>query len=504
MNGLHDGSSYCFFPKSHHPIISRIPIQTMPVKLQQLHKSYHNRFVCTLKCNGNEVGIKSRIFAAMQKQSFTIESVLDRLGLDALNNMQLASIEAIQKDNDVMLLASTGSGKTLAFLLPVARMLDADAGVTQAMIIVPSRELALQIEQVFKNMGTGCKVTCCYGGHLRETEENNLQQAPALIIGTPGRLADHIRRGNIHTDAIKTLVLDEFDKSLELGFQEEMSFIIGTLKSLNKRILTSATGTVEIPAFVGLQQPEKLNFLLEEMPAALAVQVVRNEDSDKSNTLFRLICFLGNRSTIVFCNHRDTVERVSAQLTEKGIVNVFYHGALEQPQRDTALCKFRNGTANVLVTTDLASRGLDIPNIRYIVHYQLPATEEIFTHRNGRTARMDASGTAILMIGPDEYIPDYLTTGVEELTLPETSILPEKPKWSTLFIAAGKKDKVNKVDIVGFLTNKGQLKKEDIGLISVQDFSSFVAVRKTKVSQTLQLIKQEKIKNKKVRIDVAR
>lgn len=440
----------------------------------------------------------------MQKQSQTIESVLARLGLDALNSMQLASIEAIQKDNDVMLLASTGSGKTLAFLLPVAQTLDADAGVTQAMVIVPSRELALQIEQVFKNMGTGCKVTCCYGGHLRETEENNLQQAPALIIGTPGRLADHIRRGNIHTDGIKTLVLDEFDKSLELGFREEMSFIIGTLKSLNKRILTSATGTVDIPAFVGLQQPEELNFLSEEMPAALAVQVVRSEDSDKSNTLFRLICLLGNRSTIVFCNHRDTVERVSAQLTEKGIVNVFYHGALEQPQRDTALCKFRNGTSNVLVTTDLASRGLDIPNIRYIVHYHLPATEEIFTHRNGRTARMDASGTAILMIGPNEYIPDYLTAGVEELTLPETSILPEKPKWSTLFIAAGKKDKVNKVDIVGFLTNKGQLKKEDIGLITVGDFSSFVAVRKVKVSQTLQLIKQEKIKNKKVRIDVAR
>jgi ATP-independent RNA helicase DbpA len=191
-------------------------------------------------------------------------------------------------------------------------------------------------------------------------------------------------------------------------------------------------------------------------------------------------------------------------LAEKSIVNVFYHGALEQQERDSALCKFRNGTSNFLVTTDLASRGLDIPNIRYIIHYHLPANEDAFTHRNGRTARMDASGTAILIIGPDETVPVYVPNDAPQIELPEANELPEKPKWSTLFIAAGKKDKVNKVDIVGFLTNKGQLKKEDIGLIEVKDFFSFVAIRKLKVSPVLQLIKNEKIKNKKVKIDVAR
>jgi ATP-independent RNA helicase DbpA len=213
---------------------------------------------------------------------------------------------------------------------------------------------------------------------------------------------------------------------------------------------------------------------------------------------------LGNRSTIVFCNHRESVERTSAYLKEKGIVNVFYHGAMEQQERDSALCKFRNGSSNVLVTTDLASRGLDIPNIRYIIHYHLPHTEEIFTHRNGRTARMDASGTAILILSPEESLPTYIDPEIERLQLPETSELPEKPKWTTLFIAAGKKDKVNKIDIVGFLSNKGQLKKEDIGLIEVKDFFSFVAVKKIKVGGTLELIKNEKIKNKKVKIDVAK
>jgi superfamily II DNA/RNA helicase len=353
-------------------------------------------------------------------------------------------------------------------------------------------------------MGTGFKVTCCYGGHLRETEENNLIEAPAFIVGTPGRLADHIRRNNIRTDRIRTLVLDEFDKSLELGFQEEMSFIIGSLRSLNKRILTSATAATEIPDFVGLQSAKTLDFLSGEKTERLTLQQVFSPDNDKIDTLFRLICRIGARSAVVFCNHRESVERVSALLKEKGIVNVFYHGALEQPERDSALAKFRNGSSDILVTTDLAARGLDVPNIRYIIHYHLPATQEVFTHRNGRTARMDASGTAILILSPEESLPSHIQEQPETLELPAATTLPAKPKWTTLFISAGKKDKVNKVDVVGFFTNKGQLKKEDIGLIEVKDFFCFVALRKSSVSHTLQLIKNERLKNKKVKIDVAK
>jgi ATP-independent RNA helicase DbpA len=417
--------------------------------------------------------------------------------------MQRTSVEVNEKNNNVVLLSSTGSGKTIAFLLPVLQRLNPDNNKTQALVVVPSRELALQIEQVFKTMSTGFKVTSCYGGHKRETEENNLRESPALIIGTPGRLGDHLRRGNIQPEGIETLVLDEFDKSIELGFQEEMAFLIGSLKNLQKRILTSATEATEIPDFIGLTEPARLDFLSGEKEVALEIQVVNSEDKDKSNTLFNLVCFLGNRSTIVFCNHREAVERTSSLLSDKGIVNVYYHGALEQQERESALAKFRNGTSNVLVTTDLASRGLDIPNIRYIVHYHLPAAEDVFTHRNGRTARMEASGTAILIIGPDEKLPPYIPESTM-IELPAKHELPDKPKWSTLFIAAGKKDKVNKIDVVGFLTNKGQLKKEDIGLIEVKDFFSFVAVRKVKVGNTLTLIKNEKIKNKKVKIDIAR
>jgi superfamily II DNA/RNA helicase len=442
----------------------------------------------------------------MQQKNYNLDQILNNFNIDRLNEMQLASIEANEKHEDVILLSATGSGKTLAFLLPVLELLNVEHKETQAMIIVPSRELALQIEKVFKSLGTNYKVSCCYGGHLRETEENNLIQPPALIIGTPGRLCDHIRRGNITLNSITTLVLDEFDKSLELGFREEVSFIINSLPNLNKKILTSATEAVEIPDFIALKDPIRLSFLSNEHDptTGLAVKTIFSSEKDKTETLFNLICYLGGRSTIVFCNHRESVERTSNYLTQKGIYNEFYHGAMEQQQRDSALCKFRNGSTDILVTTDLAARGLDIPNIRYIIHYHLPLSEDVFTHRNGRTARMDASGTAILILSAEEKLPVYINETVEQIDIPASSPLPEKPKWSTLFIAAGKKDKVNKIDIVGFLGNKGELKKEDIGLIEVKDFFSFVAIRKNKVSQVLQLIKNEKIKNKKVKIDVAK
>lgn len=444
----------------------------------------------------------------MQSNNISTKTILSNLAIDALNEMQQASIKANEESDNVILLSTTGSGKTLAYLLPVVQLLQTRLKKVQALILVPSRELAIQIDGVFRKMATGYKVTCCYGGHKRETEENNLKQSPAVIIGTPGRVADHIRRGNFALEEITTLVLDEFDKSLELGFQEEMSFIIGSLPNVQKRILTSATEAVGIPDFIGFRSPVRLNFLSAPVDKnetdELVIMKVVSPDKDKSETLFRLICMIGNKSMIVFCNHRESVERTSNLLKEKGIVNVFYHGGMEQQERESAMCKFKNGSSNVLVTTDLASRGLDIPDIKYIIHYHLPATEDVYTHRNGRTARMEAGGKSVLILSEDEELPGYITGKVEEIILPEKLVLPEKPKWSTLFIAAGKKDKVNKIDIVGFLHGMGRLKKDDIGLIEVKDFFSFAAVRKLKVGELLELIKNEKIKNKKVKIAVAK
>lgn len=432
-----------------------------------------------------------------------IEKALNNLKIAALNEMQIASIGAAKK-GDVILLSPTGSGKTLGFLLPILERLDKNVAEIQALILVPSRELALQIEQVFKNMGTGFKVNCCYGGHSTKTEKNNLVEPPAVLIGTPGRLAYHIKHESFNTEKIHTLILDEFDKALEFGFQDDMSAIIRQLPGLKKRMLTSATKMSEIPDFTGVKKPIHIDYLQDITSSPdLVIKAVLSEAEDKLDTLFSLICKIGNKTTLVFCNHRDAVERISNLLWDKGLVHDIFHGGMEQEDRERALLKFRNGSHRLLITTDLASRGLDIPEIEFIVHYQLPHNEDAFLHRNGRTARMHAKGTSYLILTEDEK-PSFLKQRIEFEDLPQKNIFPEATSWATLYIAAGKKDKVNKVDIVGLLLQKGKLEKDELGLIEVLDYSSYAAVKRTKINHAVSLIKNEKIKNKKVKIEVSR
>jgi superfamily II DNA/RNA helicase len=435
-----------------------------------------------------------------------LPQILQNLGFNELNTMQNDVLKAVDSNKEVIVLSNTGSGKTLAFLLSILKGINDDAPNPQAIIVVPSRELVLQIDEVFRKMATSLKVTLCYGGHKREIEEINLVESPTLIIGTAGRICDHIRRKNFSTNSIKTIVLDEFDKTLELGFQEEMEFILNSLNQVEQKILTSATTVSTFPDFIGLANPVILNHVKEGEEAsnfALEVMKLTSSDKDKIDTLFDFLCYANNRPCIVFCNHRDSVERAANLLSEKGIRTSYYHGGMEQRERESELCMFKNGTSNVLITTDLAARGLDIPGIRYILHYHLPTSEDAFTHRNGRTARMHDFGTAILLLSEDEEIPNYVSAGIEEIEIGEAHELPAKTQWSTLHLSLGKKDKVNKIDIVGFLSNRGDLKKDDIGLIEVKDFYSFVAVRKTKAGETLRLIQEQKIKNKKVKVGIA-
>ncbi len=434
-----------------------------------------------------------------------MQRALENLKISKLNPMQEAALAASKKENDIVLLSPTGSGKTIAFLLPLLHSLESGKAGIQAMIIVPSRELAIQIEQVFKQMQTGFKVSCCYGGHSTRTEKNNLEQAPALLVGTPGRIAFHIRNKYINTATVAQLVLDEFDKALEFGFQEDMSFIIYHLKNIQRRFLTSATQMPEIPDFTGIRKPVEINYLSKTPVKAigLKIKVVHSTSRDKTSTLFSLLCKLGKTSTLVFCNHRDAVDMISDLLLEKGLKHGVFHGKMEQIDRERALIKFRNGTFRILVSTDLASRGLDIPEIENVVHFQLPHSEEIFIHRNGRTARMNATGSAFLVLSSNEHVPLYIKDKPETETLPAKDILPETTAWTTLYIAAGKKDKINKMDIVGMLLQKGKLEKEELGLIEVLDFSSYVAVSSKKINSLLEKIKNEKIKNKKVKMEVS-
>ena len=431
-------------------------------------------------------------------------TILSNLGIDALNKMQFEAQRTILSKKNTILLSPTGSGKTLAFLLPILQMLSEDIKTVQCLVIVPSRELALQIEQVWKKMGTNFKVNVCYGGHSIETELNNLSNPPALLIGTPGRLADHLERKSFKTDDINILVLDEFDKSLQLGFLEEMDTIISELPNLQKRVLLSATSDVEIPDFVGMVSPVTLDFTQEEQNDSLSVKLVVSPEKDKIDTLFKLLCSLNSEAALIFCNHRESAERISDLLDAKGIYSGYYHGGMDQDDRERVLIQFRNGSLNYLITTDLGARGLDIPEMKHVIHYHLPAKEVDFTHRNGRTARMQATGTAYIITYIDDIMPDYIPQGLDIFKLKEGKPLPKRPEYQTIYISGGKKNKVNKGDIVGFFLQIGKLDKSDLGLIEVKDFISFAAVKTPMVKSLLNNIKDHKMKGKKYKIEVAR
>lgn len=437
------------------------------------------------------------------------KQIQKHLAITSLNEMQITAFRESQINEFVTLLANTGSGKTLAFLSVLYQRFREPEFQTQALIITPTRELTIQIEQVAKSLKFPFKITSCYGGHKREIEENELIQAPKLIIGTPGRLCDHIRRGNIHTEAIESIVIDEFDKSLELGYMDEINFILENLSALKYGMFTSAT-TIETPTELSILKNSKvLDFRKAEMydwDKIIKRRISITEEDKKEEVLFRLLCEIGeNKSTIVFFNFKEDVDKISQFLKEKGIPNSCYHGSMEQYERESSLARFKMGAVNVLLCTDIASRGLDINNLRYVIHYQMPSQESSLIHRNGRTARMDASGTIVAMV-KDGSEPEYLQKDEYEVWNHKefSDELPEKPKWVCFQFPFGKKNKVNKIDIVGFLTQKGQLKKEDIGLIEVKDFTAFAAVRKGPSARALELCKKERIKGKISKVTIVK
>ena len=435
-----------------------------------------------------------------------IKEVLGNLNISALNEMQEEAFQAIKEESEVILLAPTGSGKSLAFLLPVFELIDANNKDVQILVLTPTRELAIQLEQVWQKMKTGYKVNTCYGGHTMSVEIQNLSQPPAIIIGTPGRILDHLGRRSFDQRKVKILILDEFDKSLAMGFQNQMAHIIKTLTGLKKRVLVSATQKLQIPPFVGITTPVTLLFstIGEKTTEGLNLKVIYGKSDDKLNLLFDLLCYLGASPTIIFCNLRGTTEDVSARLAEKGIVSACFHGGMTQTDREKTLISFRNGSLIFLISSDLAARGLDIPEVKNIIHFEIPSKNTDFIHRNGRTARMHAEGNAFLLIGKNERLPVYLSEPPETFEIPIVDSLPDESPWITLYISGGKKDKISKTDIVGFLVKKGGLELHEIGKIEGMDFMSFVAVHRNKVEKLLLKVKDEKLKGKKYQIRLAR
>jgi len=408
-------------------------------------------------------------------------NILEKLNIEKLNVMQEEAKEAILSNPEIVLLSPTGTGKTLAFLLPIIAELDINCPEVQVLIVVPSRELAIQIEQVIREMGTGYKANAVYGGRAGSKDKTEIKHRPAILIGTPGRIADHLRRENFSSEFITTLVLDEFDKSLEIGFDVEMKEILALLPKVQKKILTSATQEVEIPKFVGLTNP----IVIDSQhigTSQLKVKTILSTSPDKLETLAELLCHLGNQPGIVFCNFKDTIQEVSDFLNYHNIGHGLFYGGMEQKDRERALIKFRNGTHQLIVATDLAARGLDIPEIRFIIHYQLPLRAHY------------------VIKGKNENLPDFVeNAGIEKM---QKAAIPAPSIWKTVFISGGRKDKISKGDIAGLFMKQGKLSIDQIGTIEIKTDCAFVAVQASEVNRLISLVDNSRLKNKKVRVTV--
>lgn len=428
------------------------------------------------------------------------QDILEKLKIYNLNPMQEEALEVIKNNENTILLSPTGTGKTLAFLLPLLEQLDPECAEVQALIIVPSRELAIQIEQVVRHMGSGYKANAIYGGRAISKDKIELKHTPAILIGTPGRLADHFEQGRFTTEEIKTLVIDEFDISIEVGAGGEMKSIMSYLPNLTKRILTSATQGASIPGYLKLHKATTLNFLKEKTALKLAVRTVLSASVNKHNTLVDLLHHLGNEPGIVFCNKKESIEDLSRFLEKKNIAHACFHGGMEQRDRERALIKLRNGSVSILIASDLASRGIDIPEMTYIVHYEIPSAFQEYTHRNGRTARVNSKGTAYVIKGKNEIFPEFIENSKVETLSKNGELKPQF--WATLFVSGGRKDKISKGDIAGLFFKQGEITKDQLGVIELKQDCTFVAVPLSIAETLVEKLNNTRLKKKKVRISI--
>lgn len=440
----------------------------------------------------------------MREKEF-LPSVKERLGIEQLNDMQLKMMSAATESRDIILLSPTGSGKTLAFTLPLMKMMRPSTGRVQSVVIAPSRELVVQIAGVIREVARDFRVLALYGGRNVEDEVNSLKVVPDIIVSTPGRLLDHAVRRNVDLMPVRIVVLDEFDKSLELGFEEEMGKLIKRMKNVSRFILTSATTADALPEFLHLENPLTIDYVGEnrDLKSRMKIHKVESEGKDKLESLLTLLHNITKgdypEKTIIFVNHRESAVRVAEFLKKRGVDVVLYHGALEQRERETAVALFNNGSRPVLVATDLASRGLDIEKVASVIHYHQPLTEDVYTHRNGRTARVEEEGNVYLLIGPEESLKEFASPDTTtELDPDKRSCL--RSGMMTLYINGGKREKVSKGDILGFLVKEGGLTPDKIGKINVFDHYSLVAVEERDVAGLLNAVSGKKLKGEKRRI----
>lgn len=440
-------------------------------------------------------------------------SNLDSLGYSAMTPIQALSLPPVLAGKDVIAQGKTGSGKTAAFGLGILNKLDVKNFRVQSLVLCPTRELADQVAKELRRLARAIhniKIITLCGGMPFGPQLGSLSHGAHIVVGTPGRVEDHVRRKTLDLDQATTLVLDEADRMLEMGFQDAVDAIVNAMPRSRQNLLFSATYPPEIEAIANriMVRPEK--FEVESIHSSTAIRqhfYEVNSDEERERAIALLLAAFDPESTVIFCNTKKQVQALQKSLKQRGYASLELHGDLEQKDRDQALIRFANKSASVLVATDVAARGLDIEALDLVINYQLAFEPEVHTHRIGRTGRAGNKGNACSLIsGADRRrvvaLEAELDLDIQPEELPDDSVLeqpPRRPAMTTIQIDGGKKQKVRPGDILGALTSDNSIAGNEVGKINIYDNWAFVAVKVAQAKKALQLLGQGKIKGRKFR-----
>jgi ATP-independent RNA helicase DbpA len=439
-------------------------------------------------------------------------------GYQQPTQIQTLVVPLVLAGQDIAGQAPTGSGKTAAYALPLLQQLDLSQDAVQALVLVPARELALQVRDELKRLGKflpNLRVAAFYGGHGFGEETKSLKQAPHVVVATPGRLFDHLDRRTLIPNKLQLLVIDETDKLLELKFQEALANIVQRLPRRRQTLLFSATMPEKVLDLVrkNLTRPRHVqaDAQAEALPESLTLLGHVGTAEKKPAALFHLLQRPETGRTLVFCNTRQRCEELARFLTSRGVAAEALHGKLPQPERDKALLKLRNGSALALVATDVAARGIDVTDLDTVVQFEVPDKADTFQHRAGRTARAGAAGTAHILATPAEQAQVQrwsLDKSIKWEPLQAPALPPAakvaKPTTVTLHVSAGRKQKVSAHDLVGALVNVAGVAREDLGRIEVFDHYSYITVPREASRAVQESMAGARIKGQKVRVTEVR
>lgn len=439
---------------------------------------------------------------------------LSSLGYNSMTAIQAQSLPLILKGRDVIGQGQTGSGKTAAFGLGLLNKLDVKRFRVQSLVLCPTRELAEQVSGELRRLARSVpnvKIITLYGGTPIKAQADSIAKGAHIVVGTPGRVEDHLNKGSLPLEELTTLVLDEADRMLDMGFQKTLDAIIDVVPKERQTLLFSATYPPKIKEIA--EKITKNAELAKVAPTQDSVRIdehfyqVSNE-KERMHALQLLLLQQGSLQSVVFCNTRADAQSVAGGLKSGGFSAAALHGDMEQKDRDQTLIRFSNNSINTLVATDVAARGLDIDSLDVVFNYHLPRELEVYTHRIGRTGRAGAKGTAHALFQASEQfridqLESYLGKQITVSELPPKELAsqkPERPVMSTLRIEGGKKQKLRPGDIVGAITKGGDFKGDQIGKIQVMDNWAYVAIERAIAKSALNKVSQGKIKGKSFRV----